>query len=399
MKWILMIFVLSVVGCSEEDCRKASSECATGFMCVQNQDNEFECIPESSMMTGGEVNGGSMTGGEVVNGGSMTGGEVVNGGSMTGGEVVNGGSMTGGEVVNGGMMTGGEVVNGGTTTGGEVVNGGMMTGGEVVNGGMMTEENLPPCSPNCPNLDFVRIAGGTFSMGSMEMDDEQPIHMVNVPAFEMMRTEVTVGMYRKCVDANVCSSPAREVYTLVENSSFNWDFRGRENHPVNGLSWNQLNDFAEWVGARLPTEAEWEYAARGGNRDVRYLWGNTEPNCSYADFAYVLPSSCNGSGTSPVCNTPNGNSLDGLCDMVGNVREWVQDPYNSHYHGAPNDGSAWWCVSDCTAHDDNNLRVVRGGSWKSYRDPIRVSSRYWYDPHDNRRGEENGGRLARSLIP
>ena len=82
-------------------------------------------------------------------------------------------------------------------------------------GGMMVEDHASPCSPNCPNLDFVRIEGGPFSMGSTERESEQPVHTVNVPSFEMMRTEVTVGMYRECVNAGMCTSPQSD-------NAYNW---------------------------------------------------------------------------------------------------------------------------------------------------------------------------------
>ena len=221
-------------------------------------------------------------------------------------------------------------------------------------------------------------------MGSNDGDsDEQPIHTVNVPSFEMMKTEVTVGMYRGCVNAGACTTPGCSNSSTFSGVIVCNYTQNRETHPVNYISWNQLTDFAEWVGARLPSESEWEFTARGGDRNVTYPWGNTEPNCSYADFNY----NCNGVGTSSVCNTPNGNSLDGLCDMGGNLYEWVQDKYNSNFIGAPNDGSAW------TTNTSSSNRVFRGGFWSNSTDWLRVTYRDYISP--TYQNYNFGGRLSR----
>ena len=254
----------------------------------------------------------------------------------------------------------------------------------------------PPCDSSqngCPNIEWISIQGGSFSMGSNDGDsDEQPIHTVNVPSFEMMKTEVTVGMYRGCVNAGACTAPGCSNSSTSRGVIVCNYTQNRETHPVNYISWNQLTDFAEWVGARLPSESEWEFAARGGDRNVRYPWGNTDPDCSTADYYDSETSTdCNGPGTSPVCNTPNGNSLDGLCDMGGNLYEWVQDKYNSNYTEAPNDGSAW------TTNMSSSSRVLRGGSWSNYAGALRVANRS--NISLTVQVSICGGRLSRSLIP
>ena len=116
-------------------------------------------------------------------------------------------------------------------------------------------------------LDWVQIPGGTFQMGSASGDDdEQPVHTVGVAGFKMMKSEVTVGQYRKCVDAGSCTAPDT-------GEDCNWN-TGREDHPVNCVDWNQAQAFAVWAGGRLPTEAEWEYAARSGGKARTYPWGD-----------------------------------------------------------------------------------------------------------------------------
>ena len=256
------------------------------------------------------------------------------------------------------------------------------------------DEDLRPCAPNCPDLDFVRIEGGSFMMGDQRSSpdsNELPVHNVNVPRFEMMRTEITVAQYRACVNASVCSTPRTgSNYTWSSNPS------DQEDHPINGVSWYQLMEFAAWVGARLPTEAEWEYAARGQGQDIIYPWGDDSPTCSLANYSDCVTS------TSPVCSTSGGNTSQGLCDMAGNVYEWVQDEWHSDYYGAPSDGSGW-CSGICPVNasdsnynaSDSAYRVRRGGGWDYDASSLRAAFRDFSAPaYQNR---HDGGRLARTL--
>jgi formylglycine-generating enzyme required for sulfatase activity len=212
------------------------------------------------------------------------------------------------------------------------------------------------------DLTWVSIPGGTFQMGSTEgYSDELPVHGVTVPAFEMLETEVTVAQYAECVTSSACTEPGTGTYG-------NWNDPGYEDHPVNYVDWSQAVAFCQWVGGRLPSEAEWEYAARSGGQDIDYPWGDETATCDYAVMYGTTDYGCDTGRTWAVCSKTAGNTDQGLCDMAGNVWEWVQDWYHSSYTGAPADGSAWEVPS-------GSGRVNRGGSFYDDADTLRAARR------------------------
>ena len=216
-------------------------------------------------------------------------------------------------------------------------------------------------------IKWVTIPGGSFMMGADDVgSDAQPRHQVTVKSFQMAKALVTVAQYKACVDAGACTAPETGGYC-------NWGVSGRDQHPINCVDWNQAQAFSSWAGGRLPSEAEWEYAARSGGKDWKYPWGDAEATCETA-----VISGCTGNGTAPVCSKPAGNTKQGLCDMAGNVWEWVQDWYHDSYNGAPTDGTAW----ESPAGSD---RVHRGGSWFNDADHARSANRDGYAP-----GRRNG---------
>ena len=227
---------------------------------------------------------------------------------------------------------------------------------------------------------WVRIPGGTFQMGSNDGDnDEKPVHSVTVSTFDIAATEVTVGQYRQCVDARVCSAPA------TDSIYCNWGKSDRENHPVNCVDWNQATTYAKWVGGRLPTEAEWEYAARSGGRNQKYPWGNQTATCGYAvmsEGGY----GCGRDSTWPVCSKTTGNTAQGLCDMAGNVWEWVSDWFGSYGSGS---------VTNPTGSSSGSYRVIRGGSFDYDARYVRAANRAIDDPGSRNFGL--GFRPARSV--
>lgn len=134
---------------------------------------------------------------------------------------------------------------------------------------------------------------------------------------------------------------------------------------VQGVSTDSA--FATWVGGRLPTESEWEFAARSRGRAITSPWGNEPADCTRANV-----NNCFGF-TSPVCNYPRGLTAQGLCDMAGNVHEWLEDDFHGNYAGAPNDGSAW------IDSPRSPMRIMRGGSWSRTADFATVHRRWAAD--------------------
>jgi formylglycine-generating enzyme required for sulfatase activity len=235
-----------------------------------------------------------------------------------------------------------------------------------------------------PPIEWVFIPAGSYRMGSTSHGNEQPIHTVTLSAFEMSKTEVTVWQYRACVHAGVCSEP--------DTSSFDctWSVPAgsTENHPINCIDWAQARTFAKWVGADLPTEAEWEYAARGG-RGFEYSGSDVVDEVAWY-------SSNSGGGTKPV-GTKRANGY-GLHDMSGNVWEWVLDEYKSNYNGAPSDGHhAVGSLPECEMICENGAarRVSRGGGWAGDADHLRVAHRFSDSP--DFRSFALGLRLRRTL--
>ena len=226
----------------------------------------------------------------------------------------------------------------------------------------------------CPEVNFVSISGGAFEMGSTRFADEQPIHTVMVNDFEMSQSEVTIGQYRVCVDAGVCSAPSGD-YSEAPN--------GRENHPVRYVSWGQAKTFADFIGARLPTEAEWEFAGRNGGQTIVYPWGDEAPNCDWLNFDSCVDD------TTPVCTYSASNTTQGLCDMAGNLWEWIEDDYHDSYTGGPNDASAW------VDSPRGPQRVIRGGSFDYSASYVRAADRRMRPPSDTL--NYLGFRLARSV--
>ncbi|MFL2434698.1 MAG: formylglycine-generating enzyme family protein [Vicinamibacterales bacterium] len=212
-------------------------------------------------------------------------------------------------------------------------------------------------------LPWVRVEAGTFQMGCVPddpfcLDTELPRHEVTLSAFELMETELTVSQYGIYIDATGRTPPPAP------------DFLQTGDHPVVHLTWDDAESVCTWVGGRLPTEAEWEYAARGGSEGTIFWWGN-QLTRDYANFGHT--ECCTGTtggadewvNTAPVGSfPPNGF---GFYDISGNAWEWVDgwidDPYPSE------------SVINPHPPETGQLRVMRGASWLNYPEVWRLSVR------------------------
>ena len=218
--------------------------------------------------------------------------------------------------------------------------------------------------PDPVENEWIFIEGGSFDMGSELYEYSQPVHTVAVPSFEILKTEVTVHQYGQCVDAGECSVPhdfSEDSTNYCDPSWYrnNWYEPYKLNFPVNCIDYFQAGEYCAWIGGRLPSEAEWEYTARGGGQNIEYPWGDEYPTCELVAAWDGLDNYTNGdcwSFEQPVCSKPSGNSFHGLCDMSGNYEEWVADRVRVQfgYEFAPTDGTAW-------NMDDYGNAGVRGG--------------------------------------
>lgn len=200
---------------------------------------------------------------------------------------------------------------------------------------------------------MVFIPPGPFTMGSMDHPDEQPVREVFLSPYFIDVHEVTAAAYTECMDASQCDAPMSTANPNYDDQC-NVGQPGREEHPANCVGHHAATAFCSWADKRLPTEAEWEKAARGTN-GRRYPWGDSPaPTCDRA-IKGEGGAGCGEGSTAAVGSVPLGDSPYGAQDMAGNVWEWVSD-----YYAATYDGSA---TMDPTGPESTTDRVLRGGGW------------------------------------
>lgn len=224
---------------------------------------------------------------------------------------------------------------------------------------------------------WVRIPGGTFMMGYPDgqgKKDEHPMHKEVVKSFFMTKSEVTTAQFNACVAAKVCWVNPNEERKLC---NVLYDERG--DYPMNCVDWYQSAVYCAWAGGRLPSEAEWEYAARSAGKYDDYPWGTAPVDCEHAAVDEPPGINCgewNGQ-ISPVCTRPKGNSEQGVCDLIGNVIEWNNDWFYHDYDYAkykevPKTFSAELNKADY-------YRVMRGGGLGS-SEPLNARNRIFHYP-------------------
>ena len=223
------------------------------------------------------------------------------------------------------------------------------------------------------NAQMVRVEGGSFTMGCTPeqhtcAEDEKPTHRVRIGDFEISKYEITQEQWEA---------------VMGENPS---TFADCPRCPVETVSWDDIQAFLGKLNAggdkyRLPSEAEWEYAARGGQQSRGYPYAGSD---DWTAVAWYYENS--GNRTQPV-GQKQANEL-GLYDMSGNVREWVQDCWHASYTGAPADGWAW-------EQGDCRRRAIRSGSWYGKPSYVRSANRFWYATYF--RNNNLGFRIARTL--
>jgi formylglycine-generating enzyme required for sulfatase activity len=225
-----------------------------------------------------------------------------------------------------------------------------------------------------PNLDgMILIPAGEFQMGCHPDHNDGspcyfwqlPLHTVYLDAYYIDQHEVTNALYAQCVTAGRCAEP----------QSYSYGDPAKGEHPVTGVSWIGAYDYCRWVEKRLPTEAEWEKAARGPTLRA-YPWGDGEPNCTLANFgtwAFKPPGSpgCVGD-TIEVGSYPAGASSYGVLDMAGNVWEWVNDWYSPDYYSQSPPSNP---TGPELAPGESGPKTVRGGAWWGFQSELGVAYR------------------------
>ena len=234
---------------------------------------------------------------------------------------------------------------------------------------------------------MVLVPAGSFEMGDHfdeGVADELPVHQVELNAFYMDRHEVTIGQYKQFLRETAHGTLPDQSPDWIAEKAIALAQKGghqgvgftapTDNHPVAGATFSDAQAYAQWAGKRLPTEAEWEYAARGGLVGKRYVWGNRPPEETDCNFTGSFGGEQADDGhlyTAPV-GSYNANGY-GLYDMAGNAWEWCADWYGENYYVSS-------VLKNPKGPATGTERVIRGSGWSSYFQHLRLSRRLKLSP-------------------
>ena len=249
----------------------------------------------------------------------------------------------------------------------------------MIKSGILYAQRSEPMDSLTVEMEWISVDGGSFRMGGTKYADERPIHTVSVSSFEMSKYEITNLQFCTFLNAEgVLPNGSHNFIEYIKIGNYS-DSQiayekgrfivqsGKDHYPAVGVTWFGARAFCNWAGGRLPTEAEWEYAARGGKQSKGYKYSGSDNNDA------VAWNRSNSDGMSHPVGSKQPNEI-GLYDMSGNVFEWCQDWYDDEYYAGSSEKNP-------EGPPSGTYRVIRGGSWLWNIESCQVEKRKELEPN------------------